>query len=128
MRRIRLHDLRQTFASLLLQQRESLVYVKEEKGYSAITVDLYSHLTTGGNRQAVDQLEWPIGRMWDGIGPATLARSERQADFVGAYKFLNYCLRQAGLESATFRVGKLIMHKLLPRCLSYGSPPYLVLS
>jgi hypothetical protein len=53
------HWLRHTFASLLLQQGESLVYVKEQMGYSSIqiTVDTYGHLVPGGNRQAVDRLD-----------------------------------------------------------------------
>ncbi len=60
-RRIRFHDLRHTFASLLLQQGESLVYVKEQMGHSSIqvTVDLYGHLIPGGNKQAVDRLDGP---------------------------------------------------------------------
>lgn len=61
-RRVRFHDLRHTFASLLLQQGESPVYVKDQMGHSSIqvTVDLYGHLIPGGNRQAVDQLDTPI--------------------------------------------------------------------
>ncbi len=51
MRRIRFHDLRHTFASLLLQNRESLDYVKEQMGHSSIqvTVDIYGHLVPGGS-------------------------------------------------------------------------------
>src|SRR5215813_7661953 len=43
MRRIRFHDLRHTFASLLLQNSEGLAYVKEQMGHSSIqvTVDIY---------------------------------------------------------------------------------------
>ena len=54
-----LHFLRHTFASLLIQQGESLVYVKEQMGHSSIdvTVDTYGHLVPGGNRQAVDKLD-----------------------------------------------------------------------
>ena len=46
LRRVRFHDLRHTFASLLLQNRESPAYVKEQMGHSSIqvTVDVYGHL------------------------------------------------------------------------------------
>ncbi len=59
LRRIRIHDLHHTFASLLIQQGESLVYVKEQLGHHSIkiTVDTYGHLVPGGNRQAVDRLD-----------------------------------------------------------------------
>lgn len=59
LRRVRFHDLRHSFASLLLQQGESLAYVKEQMGHSSInvTVDIYGHLVPGGNRQAVDKLD-----------------------------------------------------------------------
>jgi len=54
--------LRHTFASLLLQQGESPVYVKEQMGHSSIqvTVDLYGHLIPGGNKQAVNRLDAPV--------------------------------------------------------------------
>ena len=50
---------RHTFASLLIQQGESLTYVKEQMGHSSIqvTVDVYGHLVPGGNRAAVDRLD-----------------------------------------------------------------------
>ncbi|MEP6919461.1 MAG: site-specific integrase, partial [Acidobacteriota bacterium] len=56
---IRIHDLRHTYASLLLQQGESVVYVKEQLGHSSlqITVDTYGHLIPGANRAAVDRLD-----------------------------------------------------------------------
>jgi integrase len=59
--RIRFHDLRHTFASLLLQNGESPVYVKEQLGHSSIkmTVDIYGHLIPGANRQAVNRLPFP---------------------------------------------------------------------
>jgi len=58
LRRIRFHDLRHTFASLLLQNGESLVYVKDQLGHSSIkmTVDTYGHLVPGANRAAMDRL------------------------------------------------------------------------
>ena len=54
-----LHYLRHTFASLLLQQGESLKYVQEQHGHSTIkmTCDTYGHLVPGGSRQAVDRLD-----------------------------------------------------------------------
>jgi integrase len=59
LRRIRIHDLRHTFASLLLQNGESIVYVKDQLGHGSIsiTVDTYGHLVPGANRQAVDRLD-----------------------------------------------------------------------
>lgn len=59
LREIRLHDLRHTFASLLLRQGESPVYVKEQLGHSSIqiTVDIYGHLIPGANRGAVNKLD-----------------------------------------------------------------------
>ena len=58
LRRIRFHDLRHTYASLLIQRSESLAYVKDQLGHHSIqvTVDLYGHLVPGANRNAVDRL------------------------------------------------------------------------
>jgi len=51
LRRIRFHDLRHTFGSLLIQGGSSIVYVKEQMGHSSIqvTVDIYGHLVPGAN-------------------------------------------------------------------------------
>ena len=64
LRQVRFHDLRHTFASLLLQQGESPVYVKDQMGHSSIqvTVDLYGYLIPGGNKQAVDRLDEPVDK------------------------------------------------------------------
>ena len=61
-RQVRFHDLRHSFASLLLQNGESPVYVKDQMGHSSIqvTVDLYGHLIPGRNKQAVDRLDTPV--------------------------------------------------------------------
>ena len=58
LRRIRFHDLRHTFSSILIQNGEPLTYVKEQLGHSSIkiTVDVYGHLVPGSNRQAVNRL------------------------------------------------------------------------
>ena len=56
---IRVHDLRHTYATLLIQQGESLAYVQQQLGHSSIkiTVDVYGHLTPGMNRAAVNRLD-----------------------------------------------------------------------
>jgi hypothetical protein len=58
-RKIRLHDLRHTFGSLLIQAGASIVYVKGQMGHSSIqvTVDTYGHLIPGANISFVDQLD-----------------------------------------------------------------------
>ncbi|MBU1275407.1 MAG: tyrosine-type recombinase/integrase [Proteobacteria bacterium] len=57
--RHRIHDLRHTYASLLIQQGESLAYVRDQLGHHSIklTVDTYGHLAPGGNREAVNKLD-----------------------------------------------------------------------
>jgi integrase len=59
LRHLRIHDVRHTYASLLIQQGESLAYVRDQLGHYSIklTVDTYGHLVPGGNRQAVDRLD-----------------------------------------------------------------------
>src|SRR5262249_11186955 len=46
LRKIRFHDLRRTFGSLLIQADASLAYVRDQMGHSSIqvTVDIYGHL------------------------------------------------------------------------------------
>ena len=58
LRAIRLHDLRYTYARLLLGAGEPMIYVKEQLGHSTIqvTVDLYGHVRPGENRDAVNRL------------------------------------------------------------------------
>jgi hypothetical protein len=71
----RIHDLRHTFASLLLQQGESIVYVKEQLGHPSIqiTVDTYGHLIPGANRAAVDKLDEPNFRELEPTSPMAQA-------------------------------------------------------
>ena len=62
LRHIRFHDLRHTFASLLIQQGESLAYVRDQMGHASIqiTVDTYRHLVPGGNRARL--IGWTMKR------------------------------------------------------------------
>ena len=57
--RIRLHDIRHTYASQLLQAGAPVHYVKEQLGHSSIatTVDLYGHCQPGTNREAINRLD-----------------------------------------------------------------------
>jgi integrase len=59
LRRLRFHDLRHTFGSLLIQDGASLAYVKEQMGYSSIqiTVDTYGHLIPGADIKWIDRLD-----------------------------------------------------------------------
>ncbi len=59
MRDIRIHDIRHTFASILLSLGETPVYVKEQLGHSSIqvTADIYGHLIPSSNRAAVNRLD-----------------------------------------------------------------------
>jgi integrase len=61
LRTIRIHDLRHTYASLLIAQGEGLAYVRDQMGHHSIkvTVDTYGHLVPGGNKAAVDRLDEP---------------------------------------------------------------------
>jgi integrase len=61
LRDLRVHGLRHTFASLLIQQGEPLAYVRDQLGHYSIqlTVDTYGHLVPGANRAAVDRLDDP---------------------------------------------------------------------
>ena len=83
-RKVRFHDLRHTFASLLLQNGESPVYVKEQMGHSSIqvTVDLYGHLIPGGNKQAVDRLDTPVHKWLGDTESATPAQPTKEAEWI----------------------------------------------
>ena len=59
LREIRIHDMRHTYASLLLSEGISPVYVKEQLGHSSIqmTVDIYGTWIPNSNRTAVNRLD-----------------------------------------------------------------------
>jgi integrase len=59
LRKVRFHDIRHSFASILIQQGESLAYVRDQMGHHSIqiTVDIYGHMAPEGNKSAVDRLD-----------------------------------------------------------------------
>ena len=75
------HVMRHTFGSLLIQQGESLAYVRDQMGHASIqvTVDIYGHLVPGGNRAAVDRLDSDHGHAATQTQPATIYRSPLEA-------------------------------------------------
>jgi integrase len=64
LRSIRFHDLRHTFATLLIQNGEPIAYVQNQLGHSSIklTVDTYTHWMPGRNREAMDRLPVAFGQ------------------------------------------------------------------
>jgi integrase len=70
LRRVRFHDLRHTFASLLIQQGANPKYVQETLGHGsiAVTLDIYSHLFKGDHRHHVSRLDDPQNTTGDGEG------------------------------------------------------------
>ena len=59
LQKIQIHDLRHSYASMLIQAGESLAYIRDQIGPHSIkiTVDIYAHLAPEGNKEAVDRLD-----------------------------------------------------------------------
>ena len=57
--RIRFHDLRHTFASLLIEQGENIKYIQSQLGHSTptVTLNVYAHLIKPVNQEAACRLE-----------------------------------------------------------------------
>jgi integrase len=59
LRRIRFHDLRHTYASLLIEQGENIKYIQNQMGHSSpmVTLNVYAHLMKPTNQEAACRLE-----------------------------------------------------------------------
>ena len=59
LRRVKFHDLRHTFANLLIRQGTNVKYIQQQFGHSSIsiTLDVYSHLFDGDYRHQVSRLD-----------------------------------------------------------------------
>ena len=57
--RIRFHDLRHTYASLMIEQGENIKYIQTQLGHSSptVTLNVYAHLMKPTNQEAVCRLE-----------------------------------------------------------------------
>ncbi len=60
--RIRFHDLRHTYASILLDQGENIKYVQNQLGHSnpTVTLNVYAHLIKDENQESARKLESTI--------------------------------------------------------------------
>ena len=60
--RIRFHDLRHTYASLLIEQGENIKYIQTQLGHSSptVTLNVYAHLMKPTNQEAAKRLESAI--------------------------------------------------------------------
>jgi integrase len=58
-RQVRFHDLRHTYASLLIEQGATPKYIQEQMGHSSIqvTMDVYGHLFPSSNREWAGKLD-----------------------------------------------------------------------
>ena len=59
---IRFHDLRHTFASLLIEQGENIKYIQTQLGHSSpkMTLEIYAHLMKPANPESAKRLETTI--------------------------------------------------------------------
>jgi integrase len=57
--KIRFHDLRHGFASLLIEQGENVKYIQSQLGHSSpmVTLTVYAHLMKTVNQEAAQRLE-----------------------------------------------------------------------
>ena len=84
LRRIRMHDLRHSYASILISAGVSAAYVQQQLGHASIklTVDTYTHLIPGAGRHALAALP--------GIASAaTPAASETATRRLKVHDFIN---------------------------------------
>lgn len=57
--KIRFHDLRHTYASLLIEQGENIKYIQSQLGHSSptVTLNVYAHLMNSVNQASAKRLE-----------------------------------------------------------------------
>ncbi|MGD8951710.1 MAG: site-specific integrase [Desulfobacterales bacterium] len=60
--RIRFHDLRHTYASLLIEQGENIKYIQTQLGHHSptVTLSVYAHLMNSENQRAARNLEMSV--------------------------------------------------------------------
>ncbi len=100
LRAFRLHDLRHTFASQLIEQGAHHKYIQEQLGHSSInlTMDTYGHLFPNRNRGLVDRLD-TVEVGWESAPQECPGRESRQVPSVTPQEMA----RPTGLEPVTPR-------------------------
>jgi integrase len=75
--KIRFHDLRHTYASLLIEQGENLKYIQSQLGHSTptVTLNVYSHLMNPTNQGAALRLESAV---FGGDGSKMVAKPKKE--------------------------------------------------
>ena len=73
---IRFHDLRHTYASLLIEQGENIKYIQSQLGHSSptVTLNIYAHLMNPTNQEAACRLENSI---FQPTGSKTVATNKK---------------------------------------------------
>jgi integrase len=82
------HCLRHTYASLMLQQGESLTYVQRQLGHASInlTADTYGKWLPLGNKAAVDRLDAPVFyESGSKVVAASASEAEESSEVVGKF-------------------------------------------
>jgi integrase len=77
--KIRFHNLRHTYASLLIDQGENPKYIQNQLGHSSIqvTMDIYGHLLKNVNQEAASRLgKVVLGSRVEGDGSKMVATNE----------------------------------------------------
>lgn len=79
---IRFHDLRHTYASLLIEQGENIKYISSQLGHASttITLDVYSHLMKTENQDAARRLENTI---FEGTGHNLVTKQKKDLTEIG---------------------------------------------
>jgi len=79
--KIRFHDLRHTYASLLIEQGENIKYIQTQLGHSSptVTLNVYAHLLKPVNQEAANRLENTI---FGNFGSKMVAVNEKGARYL----------------------------------------------
>jgi integrase len=100
LRQIRIHDLRHTYATLLLQAGAPITYVSHQLGHrdASITLRVYAHWLSDGLQRAADRL--------DTLHPdATPAQPDaKSSDESSAASSLDGVVSPEGIEPSTYRL------------------------